>query len=113
MPGRRKRWHTYRYRPFTNSRLDWQRLSIWRHLRGFVLRDGTRDLLKPFNTRGITPAAGYTSTVEDLGRFASWAISASAHRADECAASPHAARDAACAVHGYGLEDELGTWFCN
>ena len=58
--------------PFTNSRLDWQRLSIWRHLRGFVLRDGTRDLLKPFNTRGITPAAGYTSTVEDLGRFASW-----------------------------------------
>src|SRR5216683_2646004 len=37
--------------PFTNSRLDWQRLSIWRHLRGFVLRDGTRDLLKPSTLR--------------------------------------------------------------
>jgi CubicO group peptidase (beta-lactamase class C family) len=39
---------------------------------GAMKRDGTRDLLKPFNTRGITPAAGYTSTVEDLGKFASW-----------------------------------------
>ncbi len=39
---------------------------------GALKRDGTRDLLKPFNARGITPAAGYTSTVEDLGRFASW-----------------------------------------
>lgn len=35
-------------------------------------RDGTRDLLPPFDTRGITPAAGYTSTVEDLAKFASW-----------------------------------------
>jgi len=39
---------------------------------GALKRDGTRDLLKPFNTKGITPAAGYTSTVEDLGKFASW-----------------------------------------
>lgn len=39
---------------------------------GALKRDGTRDLLKPFNTRGITPAAGYTSTVQDLGKFASW-----------------------------------------
>ena len=30
---------------------------------GALKRDGTRDLLKPFNARGITPAAGYTSTV--------------------------------------------------
>jgi CubicO group peptidase (beta-lactamase class C family) len=35
-------------------------------------RDGTRELVKPFDTKGITPAAGYTSTVEDLGKFASW-----------------------------------------
>jgi Beta-lactamase len=35
-------------------------------------RDGTRDRVKSFDTKGITPAAGYTSTVEDLGRFASW-----------------------------------------
>ena len=39
---------------------------------GALKRDGTRDLLKPFNTRGITPAAGYTSTVPDLAKFASW-----------------------------------------
>jgi CubicO group peptidase (beta-lactamase class C family) len=37
-----------------------------------IKRDGTRDLLKPFDAKGITPAAGYTSTVEDLGKFASW-----------------------------------------
>ena len=35
-------------------------------------RDGTRERLPPFDTKGITPAAGYTSTVEDLGKFASW-----------------------------------------
>ena len=35
-------------------------------------RDGTRELIKPFDTKGIAPAAGYTSTVEDLGKFASW-----------------------------------------
>jgi CubicO group peptidase (beta-lactamase class C family) len=39
---------------------------------GALKRDGTRDVVKPFNTKGITPAAGYTSTVEDLGKFASW-----------------------------------------
>jgi CubicO group peptidase (beta-lactamase class C family) len=39
---------------------------------GALKRDGTRDVVKPFDTRGITPAAGYTSTVEDLGKFASW-----------------------------------------
>jgi len=39
---------------------------------GALKRDGTRDLLKPFDTKGLAPAAGYTSTVEDLGKFASW-----------------------------------------
>jgi CubicO group peptidase (beta-lactamase class C family) len=39
---------------------------------GALKRDGTRDLLKPFNARGITPAAGYTSTVQNLAKFASW-----------------------------------------
>ena len=39
---------------------------------GALKRDGTRDLLKPFNARGITPAAGYTSTVQDLAKFATW-----------------------------------------
>ncbi len=39
---------------------------------GALKRDGTRDLLKPFEIKGLAPAAGYTSTVEDLGKFASW-----------------------------------------
>jgi CubicO group peptidase (beta-lactamase class C family) len=39
---------------------------------GALKRDGTRDLLAPFNAQALTPAAGFTSTVEDMARFASW-----------------------------------------
>lgn len=39
---------------------------------GALKRDGARDRVKPFDAKGITPAAGYTSTVEDLAKFASW-----------------------------------------
>lgn len=39
---------------------------------GAIKRDGTREKLKPFDTKGITPAAGYTSNVKDLAKFASW-----------------------------------------
>ncbi len=35
-------------------------------------RDGTRDMLPLFQAKGIAPAAGFSSTVEDLARFASW-----------------------------------------
>ena len=35
-------------------------------------RDGTRDMLKLFQARGIAPAAGFSSTVLDLARFAFW-----------------------------------------
>jgi hypothetical protein len=35
-------------------------------------RDGTRDVVAPFRTRGIAPAAGYASNVEDLAKFAMW-----------------------------------------
>lgn len=35
-------------------------------------RSGTRELVKPFFTRGITAAAGFTSSVNDLVKFASW-----------------------------------------
>lgn len=35
-------------------------------------RKGERRMLEPFNTDGITPAAGFTSNVQDLARFASW-----------------------------------------
>jgi CubicO group peptidase (beta-lactamase class C family) len=56
-------------RPFMPMELYGKQLAVGY---GALKRDGTRDLLKPFNTRGITPAAGYTSTVADLGKFASW-----------------------------------------
>ena len=35
-------------------------------------RDGQRTAIDFYQVRGIAPAAGYASTVEDLGRFASW-----------------------------------------
>lgn len=37
-------------------------------------RDGTREKVPPYEVRGLAPAAGMTSTVEDLGRFASWQL---------------------------------------
>ena len=37
-----------------------------------MTRNGTRDPLPLFQAEGITPAAGFSSTVEDLARFASW-----------------------------------------
>jgi len=37
-----------------------------------LLRDGARDQVDAFFTRGITAAAGFTSSVNDLAKFASW-----------------------------------------
>ena len=37
-----------------------------------IRRDGTRKSLALFQARGVAAAAGYSSTVEDLARFASW-----------------------------------------
>jgi len=37
-----------------------------------IQRDGSRVPVPFFTARGIAPAAGFASTVEDLGRFASW-----------------------------------------
>lgn len=39
---------------------------------GAIKRDGTRDPLQLYDARGLTPAAGFSSTVEDLARFAMW-----------------------------------------
>lgn len=39
---------------------------------GAIKRDGTRDKVNLFDADGITAAAGFSSTVEDLARFASW-----------------------------------------
>lgn len=41
---------------------------------GALLPDGTRPQVKPFDARGITPAAGFSSTVNDLARFAAWQL---------------------------------------
>jgi len=35
-------------------------------------REGGRETIKFFQARGVAPAAGYASTVEDLSKFASW-----------------------------------------
>lgn len=37
-----------------------------------IRRDGSREAVPPYSVRGIAPAAGFVSTVEDLARFASW-----------------------------------------
>jgi CubicO group peptidase (beta-lactamase class C family) len=37
-----------------------------------MTREGKRNPLPFFQANGIAPAAGFSSTVEDLGRFASW-----------------------------------------
>ncbi|MDX1577795.1 MAG: serine hydrolase [Gemmatimonadota bacterium] len=37
-----------------------------------ITREGVREPVNFFQARGIAPAAGFTSTVEDLARFASW-----------------------------------------
>jgi CubicO group peptidase (beta-lactamase class C family) len=50
--------------------------SLWREkfATGYsaLKRDGSREMLPLFQAKGMTPAAGLSSTVEDLARFASW-----------------------------------------
>lgn len=56
-------------RPFYPERLRGNQLAV-----GYtgIHRDLTRNPVEPFFTRGVTAAAGFTSTVNDLARFASW-----------------------------------------
>jgi CubicO group peptidase (beta-lactamase class C family) len=46
-------------------------------------RDGARDGLPLFQTRGIAPAAGFASTAENLARFASWQLRLRGEGGDE------------------------------
>jgi CubicO group peptidase (beta-lactamase class C family) len=46
-------------------------------------RNGEREEVVVFQARGIAPAAGYASTVEDLARFASWQFRVLHHDAHE------------------------------
>ncbi|MGY5849124.1 serine hydrolase [Salegentibacter sp. F14] len=41
---------------------------------GPLKRDGTREKLKLFDAGGVQPAAGFSSTVEDLGKFGAWQL---------------------------------------
>ena len=41
---------------------------------GAIKRDGSRDKVNFFDTRGVSAAAGFSSNVEDLARFASWQL---------------------------------------
>lgn len=49
-------------------------------------RDGQRKLLKPFDARAITPAAGFSSTAEDLVKFGLWQIGL--HKQEAAPATP-------------------------
>jgi CubicO group peptidase (beta-lactamase class C family) len=46
-------------------------------------RDGSRERVPPYQVRGIAPAAGFTSTALDLGRFASWQFRVLAGEGDD------------------------------
>jgi CubicO group peptidase (beta-lactamase class C family) len=46
-------------------------------------RDGSRDVVGPFQTRGIAPAAGFASNVHDLAKFAMWQFRLLADGGDE------------------------------
>lgn len=50
-------------------------------------RDLRRNPVKPFFTRGITAAAGFTSSVNDLARFASWQFRLLEHGGEEVLAA--------------------------
>jgi CubicO group peptidase (beta-lactamase class C family) len=39
---------------------------------GVLSRDGGREVMPLYRTRGVAPAAGFASTVDDLAAFASW-----------------------------------------
>jgi CubicO group peptidase (beta-lactamase class C family) len=46
-------------------------------------RDGSRDVIPAFQTRGIAPAAGFASNVGDLAKFAMWQFRLLADGGDE------------------------------
>ena len=74
-------------------------------------RKGGRETIKFFQARGIAPAAGYASTVEDLAKFASWQfrlIDNGRHRGLE---SLHAPRDATRTMDGPRLGIDVGPRF--
>lgn len=58
-----------------------------------IQRDGRRVAVTPFTSRGISPAAGYASTVEDLATFASWQFRVLAGKAGQDVLSRNTLRE--------------------
>jgi CubicO group peptidase (beta-lactamase class C family) len=56
-------------RPFIPMELYGKQMAV-----GFssIKRDGTRNLLKPYDTYALQAVAGITSTVDDMAKFVSW-----------------------------------------
>jgi CubicO group peptidase (beta-lactamase class C family) len=55
--------------PFIQSDKYGEQMAVgW----GSLTEDGSRPAVKLFDARGINPAAGFSSTVNDLAKFASW-----------------------------------------
>ena len=50
---------------------------------GPLTRSGTRKQVPQYEVRGVAPAAGFASTVEDLARFASWQFRVLHHGSDD------------------------------
>ena len=50
---------------------------------GYSGRDGERPVMPRYDARGITPAAGFSSTALDLARFASWQLAVLGGSSDE------------------------------
>jgi CubicO group peptidase (beta-lactamase class C family) len=50
---------------------------------GAITREGRREPMPMFQARGIAPAAGFASTVEDLAKFASWQFRILGNHGDE------------------------------
>ena len=56
-------------------------------------RDRKRRTVPPFDTKAVTPAAGFTSTVKDLATFAKWQFRLLADESDADVARPNRRRD--------------------
>lgn len=58
-----------------------------------IQRTGRRDRVPPFSAQAIDPAAGFASTVEDLGKFASWQFRLLARKGGEEVLSANTLRE--------------------
>ena len=75
---------------------------------GFTRRGGGREKVEPFEGRGIAPAMGFASTVEDLAKFASWQFRLLKGRRARDPPRKYPPGDAARALCGPRLGNDLG-----